>query len=384
MSQNFFESQTASSLVKAKIVSEYFPKYCRILGKTHAGKFRYIDLFSGPGKYQNGNLSTPLLVGKAISRDLNLKDRVEFLFNDKNKDFANSLRDNFESEFPKGTFGCSQFFRDQAVGENPGIDKYLIDIGSSKGEKVPTLLFFDPFGYKGMKTETLAKFMRGFGNELFLFLNTKRVNPALDNEKFSELMETIFPKNFQKLKEEKRYGANPRERLIFILENLKVEFEAILGRKVYMTPFRFQEEDSTATSHFILHFTKHHRGLDLIKQIYHEFDNVEAVLDKNGTYTFDAKKINKGDSCLTLELGDSNVTNLADILCKSFKGARLSSKKLYEDHHPIAGSGAYSRTHYQEALRLLVREEKVIATFTDNVHHKVSVLLSDFCNLEFK
>mgnify|MGYP007070678246 FL=1 len=62
---NFFEKQTVSSRVKASIVSEYFPKYAKIIIKKHIPeKIRYIDLFAGPGKYEDGNPSTPILVAK--------------------------------------------------------------------------------------------------------------------------------------------------------------------------------------------------------------------------------------------------------------------------------------------------------------------------------
>ena len=48
---NFFEKQTLSSKVKASIVSEYFPKYCKIIVKRHIPKrIGYFDLFSGPGQ----------------------------------------------------------------------------------------------------------------------------------------------------------------------------------------------------------------------------------------------------------------------------------------------------------------------------------------------
>ena len=45
----FFEKQTLSSRVKASIVSEYFPKYCKIIVKKHVPeRIGYFDLFAGP------------------------------------------------------------------------------------------------------------------------------------------------------------------------------------------------------------------------------------------------------------------------------------------------------------------------------------------------
>ena len=54
--KNFFEKQTLSSRVKASIVSEYFPKYCKIIIKKHMPeRIGYYDLFAGPGMYEDGN-----------------------------------------------------------------------------------------------------------------------------------------------------------------------------------------------------------------------------------------------------------------------------------------------------------------------------------------
>jgi len=52
---NFFGSQTLSSKVKANIVAEYFPQYCKIITKMHKPeRIGYFDLFAGPGKYDDG------------------------------------------------------------------------------------------------------------------------------------------------------------------------------------------------------------------------------------------------------------------------------------------------------------------------------------------
>ena len=83
MENNFFEAQTASSKIKASIVSEYFPKYCNIIKNRHIPKqIRYIDLFAGPGKYNDGNPSTPLLVAKHCYENQFLKNNVRLIFND--------------------------------------------------------------------------------------------------------------------------------------------------------------------------------------------------------------------------------------------------------------------------------------------------------------
>ena len=81
MAENdFFKHQTDSSRIKASIVSEYFPQYCRIIGRKHEPTmFRYIDLFSGPGIYEDGNASTPIMLARNIVQDPYLKEKVQFV-----------------------------------------------------------------------------------------------------------------------------------------------------------------------------------------------------------------------------------------------------------------------------------------------------------------
>lgn len=81
--KNFFAKQTDSSRVKATIISEYFPQYCKIISRRHVPrKFGYFDMFAGPGIYDDGSLSTPLFIGKACYEDSFLRDRVWMVFND--------------------------------------------------------------------------------------------------------------------------------------------------------------------------------------------------------------------------------------------------------------------------------------------------------------
>ena len=80
---DFFEQQTISSRVKAGIVANYFPQYCKIIiTRRMPESIRFIDLFSGPGVYEDGNVSTPILVGRKCMEDNILKTYVKFIFND--------------------------------------------------------------------------------------------------------------------------------------------------------------------------------------------------------------------------------------------------------------------------------------------------------------
>lgn len=377
--QNFFEKQTLSSKVKASIVSEYFPKYCSIIVRKHVPeKIGYLDLFSGPGMYEDGNPSTPILIARNCLKDEDLKNRVWMVFND--KCYSEQLKENFNKEFPEGTFKYKPHFGHSTVGESQEINDFIVK-NTCKGRfnEQPSVLFIDPWGYKGIETNVLSQFLSYWGNELFIFINSKRINPALENDKFEEPMRCLFPNSYDKIKVEIRNKRTVSERLQFIIDNLGKEYEALLKSRVYYTAFKFQEEDIETTSHFILHLTKNSRGFDLVKQIYNDFANVGTVFDGINTYTFDVKKITNPVEEL-FDTNSENIDALKNMLLEEYKGRTITSYDLFEKHQQNC---LYSRSHYVKALRRLVEEGLIESEFTDRKNHVVTVLLSKDCVLKF-
>ena len=376
--EDFFKRQSASSSIKAKIVAEYFPKYCRILLSKPQKMIRYLDLFAGPGLYEDSNHSTPLLLAKTCAEDPILSSKVHLMFND-NK-YSEQLKENFDKYFPDGTFVHKPRFGSLTIGESDEIKKFLSKDPVGGKNPSPTLLFFDPWGYKGIDTLVLAKFLANWGNEIFLFVNIKRIHAAIENKKFDELMQSLFPTTIEQLRKDRKYKATVYDRLNLIMENLASEFKKAVNDNLYHCAFKFQEEDNTATSHFIVHFTKHPKGYELVKQIYYEFDNLGATLEKDGSYTFDVKRMGQSSDSM-LNFGDQNVAALSDILENKYKGRSITALDLFNEHHPTT---KYAFTHYSKTLRRMVEVGKVKSTYTNGSEHKVTVLLNEHCLLEFK
>ncbi len=378
MDDKFFEKQTRSSRIKANIVAEYFPKYCNILMRYPQTEIRYLDLFAGPGIYEDGSHSTPMLIGKLCQKDSGLKNVVRLMFNDNEQ--IEKLKTNFESYFSDDVFTFKPRFGNKTVGKDEKIHTYLSQEIIAKKNPHPTLLFVDPYGYKGINTLALAKFLSHWGNEIFLFLNIKRIHAATENKKFDELMNDLFPTTIASIRQNRKYKSSVPERLSLIIENLANEFRNVLKSELFCTSFKFQEEDNVATSNYILHFTKHPRGFDLVKQIFHDFDNIGATLENDGTYAFDAKRLDMQESSM-LEFDDTNVQILSQQLRNKYKNQKLTAKFLFDDHQ---SSTRFCRYHYTKTLRKMVENGEVTAIFTDNSKHEVTVLINENCLLEFK
>lgn len=99
---DFFEEFREQSLIKAKVVRDYFWAWAKVIiaaQKRYGGEDRiaYIDLFSGPGRDRAGTKSTPLLVIETAVADPEMRDRLVTIFNDKDSDNSRSLEEAIRS-----------------------------------------------------------------------------------------------------------------------------------------------------------------------------------------------------------------------------------------------------------------------------------------------
>ncbi len=98
MTENFFDEQSEQSQIKAAIVADYFWRWANVIISTqnrypqHPQRIAYIDLFAGPGRYQNGSASTPLLIMQRAVADAKIRERLVAVFNDKDENNSALLR----------------------------------------------------------------------------------------------------------------------------------------------------------------------------------------------------------------------------------------------------------------------------------------------------
>lgn len=382
--KDFFKTQTDSSRVKAAIISEYYPQYCKIISRRHTPqRFGYFDMFAGPGIYEDESWSTPLLVAKNCYEDPFLRDRVWMVFND--MAFGDKLKENFEKFFQSGTFRYEPFFANRVFGEWPKIDTFLTR-NTMQGfyNECPTVLFIDPWGYKHINTRVLTQFLTQWGNEVFIFINTKRLNAAFENAKFQEDLKVVFPLTYNEVRDNKKLLGSVEERHKYIINQLANEFSRILGGMVYYTAFQFREEDQMTPSHYLLHITKGAKGFDLVKRVYSRYSNVDTVLggmDGVNTYRFDPKTIDSA-TMFAEDFKQENIDKLKGELLKAYKGGTYITEKLFNNDQKIGRLHSY--THYLIAFRQLYDEGKLDVEYTDGKNHKASVLISSSCKITFK
>ena len=86
----------------------------------------------------------------------------------------------------------------------PGFTEKIVSISLAQHRfSIPTLVFADPCGYKGLSLQLIANALKGFGNDCLFFFNYRRVNMKLSYPMMDESIDGFFePDRAQALRRE--------------------------------------------------------------------------------------------------------------------------------------------------------------------------------------
>jgi three-Cys-motif partner protein len=356
---SFFEESTEQSRIKAAIVRDYFWAWAKIILKKQRGRIAYIDLFAGPGKYKDGTKSTPLLLLERAIADPDMLERLVTTFNDADQENVRSLR--------------------AEIAALPGIErlKYQPDVDTGevgdetvqafrKIDLVPTLLFADPWGYKGLSLGLIDSFLKNWGCDCVFFFNYNRINPGLGNEAVKGHMDSLFGLDRAQRLRERLAGLPSWEREPAIIEAL-CEGVAELGAK-YVLPFCFKDDRGVRTSHHLVFATKNRVGYGIMKDIMAKVSSEQH----QGVASFGycpASTIHPRLFELNRPLDD-----LEEMLLRDFEGQTLTTQQIYDLHNV---GRPYTMKNYKAVLlkmeeRGLIKAEPPVLkrrkdTFADHV-----------------
>lgn len=146
MKDQFYDKPSESSKVKTRIVKKYFKAWTDIIGPRairRNSKIGYVDLFAGPGIYDDGSKSTPVLVLEKAINNEKIRDKLISVFNDGNPEYAQSLENTF------GLIAGIESLKNRPIVENIEVGEGWSQI-MRRVNAIPTLFFIDPWGYKGL------------------------------------------------------------------------------------------------------------------------------------------------------------------------------------------------------------------------------------------
>ncbi|MGH2587791.1 MAG: three-Cys-motif partner protein TcmP [Dehalococcoidia bacterium] len=354
---SFFDEQEEQSRVKTEIVLNYFTAWATVmLGQQHVSAIRYLDLYSGPGQYRSGELSTPLLILRSVVNSPSLRARVQLIFNDHDDALAINLRRDVESWPNLATVAYTPIVTIRTV------DDTLIDELATL-QPIPTLSFVDPWGYRGVSRRLLQVLIKEWGSEAILFFNYNRINPAIENSAVEHHMEALFgPERVAALRRSLP-GQLPSERERMILRAIG-ESISELGAQ-HLIPFRFVRPGGRP-SHYILFATKNHRGYAIMKDIMAR----AGIVDADGVPRFEYLPMREGQQ-LALNL-DRPIVALADSLLTTFARQTLTMQQIFDRHN--IGTPFVKRNYKRVLLELeaqgritTVPAKRPKRTFADHV-----------------
>lgn len=352
---NFFEHQSEQSMIKAKIVSNYFTAWSRIMCKNRNWSSSipvgYVDLFSGPGVYQDGNESVPIMLIKTVLNDMELSDRFWFYFNDQDENNIKNLQRTIAGIDINDKLKRKISYSTRTIDENFA---NAITINSQG----PILSFVDPFGYKGLTIDLVNKLIKNNGSDCIFFFNYNRINMALSsNQRFDEYLDGLFGQKRVQILKNTLKELPPEEREPIVLNGL---VEALKENSAnYVLPFKFYHTDMLRTSHFIIFVTKHKLGCSIMKQVM--YANSAKDIDGVASFEFkDSKNFGNKFEQLTI------FARPLDFLCEEIYGlckhGNMQVKDICEKYNTDFSNYFVSRNVKDALIRL--EEQHKIAVIT--------------------
>ncbi|RJX16699.1 MAG: three-Cys-motif partner protein TcmP [Desulforudis sp.] len=361
----FFDERSEQSLIKASIVAKYFWAWATVISSAQKksgrlkGRIAYVDLFSVPGRYKDGTGSTPLAILEQAIGNPELRDKLITVFNDVDKGFSESLKREILNLSGVETLRFKPLVYSFEVGDE------IVEI-FERFRLVPTLLFVDPWGYKGLSLRLISSVLKDWGCECILFFNYNRISMGIQNDAVKLHMDALFGEERAQRLRSQTHSLRPHEREFTIVEEIVQALRQLGGK--YVLPFRFRNNRGTRTSHHLIFVSKHLRGYNIMKEIMAR----RSSRSEFGVPSFEYNPADRRYPVL-FELSRP-LDELGEMLLEEFAGKNIKMKDIYERHH--VGRPFIAR-NYKAVLINMEEEGRIIAdppaerrpknTFGDNV-----------------
>jgi three-Cys-motif partner protein len=324
--EKFYQRPSNASRAKQAIVATYFGAWKNVI-KTWRNQpnLTYVDLYSGPGVYADGSYSTPLLILQQAVADDYLSRKLTTVFNDGDPMLAAELRANIAK-----LEGIIRLRKAPIVYEH-SVSETVINLAPN----TPTLLFADPWGYKGLSIDLIKAFLSVAGSDCIFFFNYRRINAGLSCSAFDEPLDAVFGRTRAEALRSKIQGLPPSQRERVIVNEMKEALKEI-GAHCAL-PFRFNSAEADRTSHHLLFASKNQRGCQIMKDVMrnHSSNLVQGI----GSFEF------TGASQVSEQMpipGLGPLDELGHELARKFSGRRIRvAELLLQDDHPTATTGNY-------------------------------------------
>lgn len=335
--EGFFGRPSEASRRKLQIAVGYFDSYMNVLARgREAG---YADLFAGPGRYESGEKSVPLVICEKVVSDERLRNWVRLWFNEGDPDWAAQLDRNI-----KAVDGIS------TLRYEPKVTRILISKALAprlERLSIPTFTFADPCGYKGLSLRLITAALKGFGNDCLFFFNYNRVNMKLVYPIMDESINEFFePGRAVTLRKE--VGAlKPPEREKRVLAAID---EALRQAGAIPLTFAFRTREGGGTSHHLVFASKSRKGTTIMKSLMNRASS--EIIEGVGSGDFDPRDEKKRQLGLF-----GGLHEVRERVLSAFAGRTLTFDQVIEEEMALT---RYTAPNYRDALLELESEGRVV------------------------
>jgi len=344
--KSFFSKQTEASKVKAEIVSKYFSAWANVIASQGRPKIGYLDLFSGPGRYDDGNPSTPLLILENAVNHRNSKvvNTIQLTFNDSNPKNIEKLNLEIEKYPNIERLKISPKTYDLEI-DNEIVNTFE-DITT-----IPTLSFIDPWGYKGLSLKLVRALVKDWGCDSIFFFNYRRINPGIENKVLKKPISDVFTREVLFELREKVKGKKPAEREKIIVNAVEEVFNG--WGMDYVLSFPFKCKRGKRTTHYLIFVSKNALGYNIMKDIMAKSSSTHIQGVPSFEYNLAAPKFRQLYLFFDLEKPRDK---LEKMLLNEFEGQTLTREQIYKKHN--LGT-CYIDRNYKDALLNLENQGKI-------------------------
>jgi three-Cys-motif partner protein len=298
----------------------------------------YVDLFAGPGVYDSGEESVPILICKQVVGDQRLRASVKLWFNEGDASNHERLRANVGRVPGINT-----------LTHRPRITSFIVSdefAPKLSGMRTPSFIFADPCGYKGLSLHLIASALKPFGNDCIFFFNYRRVSMKLSYQVMNDSINGFFEAaRADRIRAAIRPISSPRERERIILSEVD---GALKEAGAHPLVFGFRTQEGGRTSHHLVYATKNVKALNNMKRIY-----TKASSDKHdgvGSLDFDPRDADASGQLF------SGLDEVRQRLLQTFAGRTLTFDDLILAEGPHT---TFTVTAYRNALLELEEDLRV-------------------------
>ena len=285
----------------------WFPKLAR-----YNGRILYIDGFAGPGRYESGEIGSPLIaLNIAKEHIIKMQSEIVFIFIEARKDRYDTLNEIIsETTHPKNfqiKICCNTF--------NDKLSEIFDYLDEQQKSIAPSFVLIDPFGFSHIPFSVIQRVMSYDKCEVLITFMYDYINRFIGEPDRAHVFDDLFGTPDWKDVENM---TTPDERKQFLHDLYSSQLTKVAKIK-FVRSFEMVNKNNH-TEYFLFFGTNHIEGLKLMKYaMWH--------VDERGEFNFSDRTDPRQ---MVLFSHEPNYAQLKDMIVRKFKRRIVSIEKINE------------------------------------------------------